>query len=74
MINPFNNNRLNNIKITHKPTLFDTDYGIARELRICPWCGNKLLFPRNKKIALCRSPKHAGNTFVVKIDNLKDIP
>lgn len=67
--------RYRSIKV-HKPdTLFDVEPNWEKlEEDRCPICGNRLNFPLNKKIAICRGKRHGNKkAFLIKIETLVKI-
>lgn len=68
---------LKKFKVFLPTTLFPPDWNALKDKR-CPICFNKLYFPRNGKIALCKGKKHKkpfairANIFKEVVDNLQD--
>ncbi len=70
-----NTNILNRFKVYESPLLFDIEqdefYNSLKQNR-CIYCGNKLKFMQNGKMAYCKSVKHK-KPFLIGMDKLKKI-
>ncbi len=56
-------------------TLFDVspEWGMLANNK-CPLCGNKLYFPKDRGIGMCKGRKHADRKpFIIRDSKLKDI-
>lgn len=65
---------LDKVKTYTPNTLFEViDMSLLKEGR-CIYCGNKLIVPRGKNVAICRGKRHAEKMpFVVKLSTLQKL-
>lgn len=64
-------NYLSKFRFFNPETLFEP-YWDNLKIDKCPLCGNKLKYPRVRKIAYCRGKKH-GKPFFINLDRLQKI-
>lgn len=66
---------LKRFKVFDSPNLFDLEkdemFALLKQNR-CLWCGNKLRFMQNGKMAFCKSVKHKKR-FIISIEKLNKI-
>lgn len=62
---------LEKFKIVWRETLFEPAWEVLKVDR-CPICGNKLKFPKAKKIAYCNGKRHK-KSFVINVNRLNEL-